>query len=171
MTHRVLKSQVPDDFADRVAAHAVAMRAHQMSAGDPAPAAPQDVEWAVRRVAVDGQPDDFVPDFEVIDDTPPPPTPAEIRHKLVADLRKAEQDAINAIMTPGKLRLLSLEANKARGIPDDQRSPEQVAVISKHRAILDAIEAIGLNAATQEAELDDLPDADLASWQPKPFPA
>lgn len=78
MTMRIPLSQVRAaglDFAADVQAFVQAKLDHRFTVGEPAPVAHPLVEAVVHRVPATepGQPDDFVADYEIIDDTPPPP--------------------------------------------------------------------------------------------------
>lgn len=73
MTVQIPKSQVPDDFADRVEAFRQALLRHRTTRGVAVPTAHHLIEQCVRRVQYpikDKKPDDFVADFEIVDDTP-----------------------------------------------------------------------------------------------------
>lgn len=109
MPVRLLKSQVPGDFAAVVEAHRQALLAHRATVGEPAPVADPLVERCIRRVAEEGGPDDFVADYEIVDDTP---SPAEqLRHRkgsLMTEVARAERARLDAISPPGKARLLLL---------------------------------------------------------------
>ncbi len=157
MTLRVPKSILPADYAEQVEAHRQELLAHRF-VGDAAPTAPALVEQAIRRVQSEGNPDDFVTDYEVIDDTPPPPPPpspsaAELKAEALSRLHIAESQALDAVITSGKFRLLTMQP---------ERADELQSVIAKRNAI-------SLHFAKQEAELDDLTSDQYADWKPAPF--
>jgi len=178
MTYQIFKSVVDGfllgyrvDYAAAVEAHRQALLAHRFT-GDAAPTAPALIENAVRRVHRDGEADDFVSDFEIVDDTPPEPvvTDADRKAALVAKVRMAEREACDAVIPPGKLRLLNLEAGLVFSKPDDQRSAAENATLASYRAVQDRIAAINLHGARLEAELDDLTPEQYGTWTQAPFP-
>jgi hypothetical protein len=161
MTLKLKKSQVdalPFDFEQAVRDFIAAKEAHRFT-GDAAPSADVLVERAVRRVQYpieDEKPDDFVANYEIEDDAPPPPTLAERKQAMIMESRLAEQAAIETLIPAGKRRLMDMDYRRALAVPEDQRSPAQQRVISD-RAALDAqIEAISYAAAQREAEIEDI---------------
>jgi hypothetical protein len=164
-------------FADAPAFHAAleayrqALLAHRSTQGEPAPVPPHPcLEAFIRRVQADGAPDDFVPDADVVDDTPPPPTLDERRAQLLADVARLESAAIALILPPGKMRLAQMDYARAGNTPAAERTPEQQACIADHAAMRVAIEAVQYHAAVLCAEIDDLTDETVERWRPRPFP-
>jgi hypothetical protein len=111
MTFRILKSHVDAlgyDFPAAVAAHIAALEAQRFN-GQTAPRHDANVEAAVKRVQYPieaKKPDDFVADFEIIDDTPPPPTLEDRKHAAISALRHEEQAEIEAVLGPVETRRL-----------------------------------------------------------------
>jgi hypothetical protein len=103
-----------------------------------------------------GKPDDFVADYVIEDDTPPPPTLAERKQALIALSRQEEQAAIDALIPPGKWRLLDMDFQRAIVVPEDERSPEQVRAIERRRELDARIEEIRYAAAMREAKVEDI---------------
>jgi hypothetical protein len=163
---------LPYDFAATVEAHRQALLAHRFT-GDAAPTATALVEQAVRRVQYQGQADDFVADYAIVDDVPPQPveTDADRKQKLVAAVRRAERDASDTIVTPGKLRLLTLDVSRAVAKPEAERSSADKAALADMAAVQTRLDAVQYHAATLEAQIDDLAAAQYESWKPAPFPA
>ncbi len=172
MTLQVLKSQLAGvDFAEVVEEHRQALLAHRFTIGEPAPVAHSMISAAVRRVQEVGQPDDFVADFEVIDDTPPPPSLEHRRNDLLVLVRTAEIAAARAVMGDGKLRLLSLDARTAMLKPVDERTAEDIATLKTLNDVTAKRSAIERHGATLEAEIEDLPADKIAAYKFEPFPS
>jgi hypothetical protein len=175
MTLQIFKSilnTLPYDFAVAVEVHRQALLAHRFT-GDAAPTATALVEQAVLRMQYQGQPDDFVADYVVIDDVPlsPAKTDAERRQDLVSVVRLAERAASDAIITPGKLRLLTLDVSRAVAKPEAERSSADKAALADLTAVQARLDAVQYHAATLEAQIDDLAVAEYENWKPAPFPA
>lgn len=161
MTLSLKKSQVdalPFDFEQAVRYFIAAKEAHRFT-GDFAPAADAIVEAAVRRIQypIDaGKPDDFVADYEIEDDTPPPPTLEQRKREMIAESRQVEQAAIDALIPPGKRRLLDMDFQRAMAVPEQDRSPAQLRVIEQHGDLEKRIEDIRYAAARREAAIEDI---------------
>jgi hypothetical protein len=74
MTFQISKSQIPAEFAADFAEHVEAFRqaklAHHRTVDVPAPASHHLIENSVRRVPRLDLPDEFLADYEIIDDAP-----------------------------------------------------------------------------------------------------
>lgn len=174
MTLKIAKSVVDaqvSDFAAAVEAHRQALLAHRFT-GDAAPTAPALVEQAVRRVQREGEADDFVADYAIIDDTSPVPVPteAERRQALVTAVRLAEQQASLAIIGAGKLRLLTLDATRILSLPEASRSADDGALLARFAAVQAQLAAVQYHAARLEAGIDDMAPDQFDGWTPPPFP-
>jgi hypothetical protein len=169
MSAKVLKSQLPPDFADQVAAFHKAKLDHHNTIGVPAPTADYMVAQCVHRVPSDDPevPDNYVINYEVIDDLPPPPTLAEKRTKLRMQVQTAEFEAYDAIMTPGKLRLLHVEVDEA--LQEKVHSDEQLAKIHKLEEVMSARKVIMHQAVRIGASIDDLDDAGIEAFKLGPL--
>ncbi|UZE51890.1 hypothetical protein ONR75_15775 [Rhodopseudomonas sp. P2A-2r] len=173
MTLKVYKSQLAGvDFAAAVEGHRQALLAHRFT-GDAAPTAHDLIASAVRRVPCEGGPDDFVSDFEIVDDTPVvvPPTPQQVRDDLIARLRSAENVAALAVLGNGALRLLSLDAREAAMKPLEQRTAADTAALDRMQSVTDRRTAIDRHAATIEAAIELLPFDQLTTFEFEPFPS
>ncbi len=175
MTLKIAKSVVETlfgDFAAEVEAHRQALLAHRFT-GDAAPTAPAPVEQAVRRLQRDGEADDFVADYAIVDDTPPAPVLSETERRLalLSMVRLAEQQASHAIIGPGKLRLMTLDATRILSRPEAERSPEEAAVVARFAVLQARLAAVQYHAACLEAEIDDLVPAQFDGWAAAPFPS
>lgn len=183
MTLALLKSQVDAlgfDFPAAVEAYRQAQLAHRFAPlgendiSGPAPAGKHYfVEAAVRRVPQGpDKPDDFVADYTITDDTPPPPTLDQCKHALLGSLMAQEVAAVNAICQPAKRRLMALQAASALAKPEASRSIAETMLIDAVTSNDQRIAAIQLHGATLAAEVEALPDmAALEAWKPSPFPA
>lgn len=174
MTLQLFKSVIdglPYDYAQAVETHRQALLAHRFI-GDAAPTAVALVEQAVRRVPREGAADDFVADYVIVDDTPPVPevSDAERRQALVATVRQAEREASDAVIGPGKLRLLNLETSLVYGKPEDRRTPADDATLASYHAVRARLSAIEHHGATLEAQIDDLVPEQFDTWWLVPFP-
>ena len=161
MTFQIAKSAIANmDYPAAVEAYRQALLVHRFT-GEAAPTALPIVEQAVRRIQYpisDGKPDDFVADYEIVDDTPPPPSDAERKAALVSKIMEAQHLAVDAVMPAGKLRLLTLQANEAK------------ILISQFEVVQQKLAAIEYHGATLEAAVDDLTPDQYDTWQMKPFP-
>lgn len=156
---QILKSQIGDsDFAAAVEQYRQALLDHRFTEGQPAPTAHALVEACVNRVVVPGEADDFVADFEILDDTPPPPsepTAAELKAVEIMKSRQQEQADITAIMLPGKLRVFQMDVQTASMVPEDKRSPEQIELLERWAAYQDQVRQVQYEGAKREAALED----------------
>lgn len=161
MTVRIARSDaVALDFESAVASYIAALEEHRF-VGNAAPTALSIVEQAVRRVQYpigDGKPDDFVADYEIYDDTPPPPSLEERKQRMRAESSMLELQEIDALMPQGKRRLLEMRASEAYMVPEDGRTLEQKQLIQTFEALGASMRAIHMAAAHREAEIDDLND-------------
>lgn len=118
MPIRLVLSQVralPFDFEAGVAAHIKAKMDHRFAViGEPAPAAAHPwIEHAVKRVNMgEGQPDDFVPDYEIIDDTPPPLTLDQKKQVLSHQVMMARAEVAHKIVPQLKARIWSIKYHR-----------------------------------------------------------
>jgi hypothetical protein len=161
MTLNLKKSQVdslPFDFEQAVRDFIAAKEAHRFT-GDAAPTAIALVEAAVRRIQypIDaGKPDDFVADYRIEEDTPPPTTAEQRKLTMIAESRQAEQAAIDALMPAGKRRLLDMDSQRAMSVLEQNRSREQLRFIEQRVDLVARIEDIRYAAAQREAAIEDI---------------
>lgn len=147
MPGRFLLSHIkalPFDFDAKVAEFIAAKKAHALTVGEAAPSAPHHwIEQAVRRVSVDGAADDFVADYELIDDTPPPPTLEQKKHQLVISVAQASAEAVNALIPRLKGRLWSMEHHRISVLINAAAVPLPLPV-EKPGIVAMAASAVGL---------------------------
>jgi hypothetical protein len=162
MTFKIAKSAIaalPYDFAEAVKEFQRLKLDHRFT-GDAAPRADFIVEAAVRRVQYpigEQKPDDFVVDYEVVDDTPPPPTLAERKVTLIAQLRQAEVDALTAVLSPGRRRLLEVEVSAIPPVEADRTAADH-ALLAERDRVLAADRDIRRRLARAEIEIEELAD-------------
>ena len=174
MSVHIPLSQIGDAaaFRAKVEAHRAALAAHRSGKpGIGAPQADQLVDSLVLRVPGTGPvatrgPDEFeVRPYEIVDDTPPPPSLAERKATLLGELHRTEQATRNAILSPGRANLLTLTANEAMNTPEAARSPDQAAAIAAYVAFQSRSVEISHNAAVAQIEIEDLTEADVVNWK------
>jgi hypothetical protein len=159
------------DFEDAVQAFIQAKRDHLTTEGVPAPTAHPAVEAAVRRIpgTVD-VPDDFVADYQIVDDTPAPPTLAERKAALAAGVSMQASAAANEIMPPLKSRLVTLQVIDANAVPEDERTEAQKTTMAEHNLRSKRMQAVNRHHAELESQIDDLTDETIDGWKAEPFP-
>lgn len=194
---------LPFDFESAVAEYIKAKMAHRFTVGEPAPWAPHPwVEYAVKRVpGGEGQPDDFVADYEIEDDIPPPPTLDERKQALAVKAHADAAEAQGALIPPLKARFWHIEfarvsaavaavqpiaATRGKdGKPDaPAETPEALRTRAlatlksddstfflQHESRLKALDRIQYHLAILESEIHDLTEATIDTWTPAPFPA
>jgi hypothetical protein len=162
MTFRIERSvlnRLPFDYAVEVEKLRQALLGHRFSF-DSAPTAPEIVERGVRRVQFpieEHKPDDFVIDYEIVDDTPPPPTLAERKVTLTAQLRQAEVDALTTVLSPGRRRLLDVEVSAIPPVEADRTAADH-ALLAERDRVLAADRDIRRKFARAEIEIEELSD-------------
>jgi hypothetical protein len=174
MTFQIAKSVIAGlgyDYPDAVERFRQAKLAHRFT-GDVAPSAPALVEHAVRRVPSTeaGQPDDFVADYEVIDDMPAK-TLEQRKADLIATARQAEALAMAKVISPARARLMGLDLSAVYAKPDGQRSGVDRDLLAAAQVIADQKQAIQRHGIGQEIEVEDLTEETIDAWVPTPFAA
>jgi hypothetical protein len=112
------------------------------------------------------KPDEFRSDYQLIDDTPPPPTLDERKMALIVEVDKAANEAVAALCPPLKQRLMEMTANRAYMVEEDKRTPAEVAAIATSQAFDRGVEEIRFRAATLAAQIHDLTEDTIGSWKP-----
>jgi hypothetical protein len=163
MALTLLKSQIdalPYNFDEEVGKFIAAKEAHRFEGGH-APSLHSLVESAVKRVQYPieaKKPDDFVRDYEIIDDTPPPriKTVDEKRQDALNASRQQENAEIEAISPVFGRRLAELRFQDANITPPDERTPEQIETIAAFTDLQKKIRAIQMAGAVREAAIADM---------------
>lgn len=158
------------DFAAAIKEHIKALQAHQMEVDTAAPTAHPLVERAIFRARAPGQPDTFVPNYEVIDDTPPKPTLEERKDQLERSVHDGSHAAIRNLMPARKYLLLNVVAQQAYGVEPAARTPQQkIAIVAKEQYDA-AVAAVHRHVAGQLFDIEDLTEETVDGWLMTPFP-
>lgn len=186
---------MPFDFEAEVEKYRQARVHHQTTEGEGAPSAPDVmVERAVKRVPREGVPDDFVADYEIVNDTPPVrvPTLDERKAVLAGAVNTKANELIAAIAPPLKRRFWAIEHQRIQGemqkVAKKENEPLDVwrdralgiikatvpadcdhvlAEEARHKKIA----AISRHAAVCESDIHDLTEETIGGWSMPPFPA
>lgn len=135
--------------------------------GTPRPTAHPLIEACVRRVPQPKGPDDFVVDYIMVDDLPPPQSPLLIlRQKkdvLFSKITLLEKDKLDALWPPGKRRLQVLNQNEilAKG---EKTTDEEKKILLEFKEMLGQYQAIEKRAAVLFSEIEDLTEENIDSW-------
>jgi hypothetical protein len=167
-------NQVGDSAAFEAAVndHIARMTEFAKTRGKPRPMAHPLVEMAVKRIThpiISKRPDHYVADYTIVDDMTPPTPVLDLNDKknhLVAKVRAAEYKASTVIFPELKRRLWSIQYSAAAAIPEDQRTEKDKKLIAHFDEMSKKLAAFNLKAATAEAEIHDLTEENVDSWQP-----
>jgi hypothetical protein len=157
------------DYAGAVEAFRQAKLAHRFT-GDIAPSAPAIIEHAVSRVQTPGQADDFVADYEILEDIPVP-TLAERKQALVTTIRAMEATALAGIISPARGRLMGLDVNSVYLKPEAERTEADRALLERLSQISARKEVVHRHSVGLEIAVEELTDATIDGWTPPEFPA
>jgi hypothetical protein len=172
MTFRIARSVINGlgyDYAAAIEAFRQAKLAHRFT-GDIAPSAPAVIEHAVSRVQTPGQADDFVADYEILEDIPVP-TLAERKQALVAAIRAMETAALANIISPARERLMGLDVNAVYVKPEAERGDADRALLARLSQLAARKEIVHRHSAGLEIAIEELTDATIDGWTPPEFPA
>ena len=170
MTFQIARSVInglPYNYADAVEKFRQAKLAHRFT-GDVAPSAPDIIEQAVRRVPVQGQADDFVADYEIIEDIPVP-TLADKKAALSATIRTMEATALAKIISPGREHSMGLDLNAVYAKPEAARSDADRALLARAADIAARKQLVARHGAELEVAVEELTDATIGGWTPAEF--
>lgn len=159
MTLRIPKSQADAlglDLTAAVRSYGLALTAHSKTVNKPAPVAHPLVEEIVK--AHSGT-------FEVFDDR----TPADHRQDALRSISLSAQALANEVLSPARQQLAAIDQNMLVTKPNRTAQEElRLAEIERQFATLFAIQR---HAAVLAVELDELPENQIATWQPHGWPA
>ncbi len=169
------------EFHKEVEALRQAKLDHRFTQNTPVPVVHPLLDQAIRRVPaalvsdnppVHDGPDDFVIDYEIIDDLP---KPDEKKQHLRGVFLTEETRIGNNILPPGKrritnLRIIEIEDKISRDRGDTNLSQEDkdfMADVQKKKDQLDKLHRFG---AQVESEIEDLTEENIDSWVMPSFP-
>jgi hypothetical protein len=124
----------------------------------------------VSRVQTPGQADDFVADYEILEDIPVP-TLAERKQALVAAIRALETAALANIISPARERLMGLDVNAVYVKPEAERSDADRALLARLSQLAARKEIVHRHSAGLEIAVEELTEATIGGWTAKEFPA
>lgn len=170
MTYEIKASQIHNraEFEVAVATHITRMTAFNKEVGQPRPVAHPLVEASIKRVQTRGRPDAYVPDYTIVEDTPPPAPAISLDDKKrmhQAALAAAESEAKFKLLPQRKMRLAQLKYQAAMRKPEDERTPEENEDVASLNLLEKAFAAITLKGAQAESDIDDLTDDTVDNWQ------
>jgi hypothetical protein len=165
MTIQIAKAQAGDDFAARVEAFRQAKLAHHQTTDVPAPIEDQVVEACIKRVPRNGEADDYVADFEIVE-----PSLDQKKNDMTAEVGKQEQVALAKVMSPAKRALLAFSVSDLASKQNDQLTPDDKILLAKDKLLLAHGNAVSRHAAKLHAQIEDLTDETIKAWKPGPFP-
>lgn len=116
------------------------------------------------------KPDDFVPNFVIIDDTPPGPTLDERKAVLAQAAHAAAMARVDALDPPLKRRLAQMTVARIMRIDEADRTDADKATLAHFGDNGVRTEAIFFHLAELEAQIHDLTEATIEGWEPAPFP-
>jgi hypothetical protein len=173
MTILVYKTAVPDDFEAQVQKHLRDKLNHRLSTGAPAPAHPHPaVEAAVRRIpGTKNTPDDYVADYQLVDDRPPPPTLLDKKRSLIAQVSANEYALLESILPVNKRRLQFIKLHDLQTAITDGTiiNPEEQEFIANEEKRQARFKAIDRKVATVMSEIEDLTDETIGAYQIPPL--
>jgi hypothetical protein len=192
MTFKIVLSAVkalPFDFKAEVEKHAAALMEHRTKEGVEAPSVIHPwVEAAVSRVqhpVSAERPDDFISDYVITDDTPPPPTLEQRKTVLADEASHAAIIALNALVPPRKRNLFAFrhrdalaafvildrkmaEATMSKADFEILASPHRV-IMAEHEDREAKVQAVYRKLAQVHSDIDDLTDETVDGWKLPPF--
>lgn len=155
-------------FQSALVSHCAALEAHAAGpASVPAPVSIPLLDALVMRVPRgDPLPDAFqIAPYEILDDSPPPPSLEERKAALTAELNAAAASIQNAILSPGRAKLLDIDVTESISVPNRVRSPDQIAAIAAFTAFRSRCVEIQRNAAVAAIEIEDLTERTIGAWK------
>lgn len=161
------KSEIPENFEELVKQHIEALEKHRFTKNVPAPVADSLVEAAIIRVQhppKERQLDEFKANYEIIDDTPPPPSLREKKAKLIRQVEERETYLIEEFAVPaGKVRSHSIKFVDIlnRGGP---QTPEEEAFMAESRERTAKLDKINRNVAEVMSAIEDLTEDNIDSF-------
>lgn len=180
---QILLSQIGSaaEFAAALELHRAGLEAHRLGEPDQvAPIAHELLDSLVLRVpdpstgpVEERAPDQFViAPYEIVDDTPAPPAApslADRKRDLLVQLELAARDAANEFLSPGRARLVSIEARDAMAFPEGKRSAAHAGAIELYSSYCSRLADIERVVARAAVAIEDLTEATIGSWAAPAF--
>ena len=110
-----------------------------------------------------GHADDFVADYEVIEDMPVP-TLAERKQALVGTIRAMEAAALARIISPARERLMGLDINAVYLKPEAERTEADRALLERMSQLAARKEVVYRHSAVLEVAVEELTEATIDGW-------
>jgi hypothetical protein len=174
--YEIYKSQVANvDFPKLVKDYIVELKAYAKhmdkvkkgkAEGYPPPDAAPEVKAAIDY-------ETLKPNYKIINDDPKPiDVLKQKKYELHAKITGMEMEAKNAVLTPGKQRLVDLQTIDVRRklANNEKLNKEEKKLLDDASTRMDRYQKIELHAAEQMAEVDDLTLKNIDDWEPEPFP-
>jgi hypothetical protein len=186
MTHRVKKSLAVrfGDFATRVQvyrseleghyAHMLRVEADKTNPNVkdedrhqpyPAPQAHPEIDKAVRRDEKADGSVEFVADFEIHDDSPSAAAVTAARKReIIAEITRAENEAIDAVVPFGKRRHLAFERDRITAVAEEDRPKADAELLASIEELDRRILEIQRAGAKAMHDVEDLTADNVDSW-------
>lgn len=113
------------------------------------------------------KPDDFIANYEIINDAPLPITLEQRKQALEGELLNQSKLAREAVVPPRRRLLADLKAQEAKSA--ETPSPEQTAFVVEYDAMQQRLVTVQRHFAEQLNEIEDLTEETIGAWKPKPF--
>lgn len=136
--------------------------------GEARPIHDQLVEACIVRVQREGQADDFVADYEIIDDTPPPPPPPTLQQRkdrLINEILLKETKLLNAAWPVGKRRLDNFKAQEVLKKKPEAHTPDEKLFLADLTAKQDKVNDISYRTSVLTSAIEDLTEETIGSWK------
>lgn len=164
------------EFAAAVEAHRSDVEKHLAGEpGVPAPTHDPLIESLIVRTAAKGPVAKRGPDkitiapYEIVDDTPPPPTIEQRKEALLMQVQNAAFAARNAGLSPARQQLLALDIGDALGTKEEDRTAAQKAAVELNASFVARCAAINRVAVLASIEIEDLTAETIDGWKPPTF--
>lgn len=173
MTILVYKSAVPEDFEAQVQKHLRDKLNHRLTSDKAAPAHPHPaVEAAVRRIpGTKNTPDDYVADYQLVDDRPKPPTLLDKKRALIAEVTISEYRLLEDILPANKRRLQFIKVHDIQQAQAEGTiiNPEETQFLADEAIRNARFQAIDRKVAAIMSDIEDLTDANIDAYQIPPL--
>lgn len=176
MTARLLKTQIANSFGEgadlpmAVERHRQALIAHQFTEGVPPPSDAL-LDQLIKRIPKENAPSDFIADYEIVDDSPLPPTLEQKKDALEHAVSGMAMRARAEIIPPRKLKTYEFKYGDIYAKVPKDRTPEDKQFLEEYSKKTAASYAIDRHIADLHSEIEDLTAETIDTWKPAPFPS